>query len=76
MLFTYFYFMYRKKKKPGLCLQLAPNTLALNLQLFCQQIYKNNPLCFGSKYVFFIGAAKKNSCFSELACNFIVLLLT
>ena len=77
MLFTYFYFMHRKKKRQTCSyLQLAANTLALNPQLFCQQIYKNNPLCFGSKYVFFIGAAKKNICFSELACNSIVLLLT
>ena len=41
MLFTHFYFMQRKKQKPILHLQQAENILALNPQVFCQQINKN-----------------------------------
>ena len=40
MLFTHFYLVQGKKEKPGLCLQQAGNTLALN-PLSCQQIDKN-----------------------------------
>ena len=43
MLLTHFYLMEGKKKKPGLYLQQAGNTLALNSQLFCQEIDKKTP---------------------------------
>ena len=43
----------RKIKKAGLYLQQARNTLALNPQLFCQQIAKKHTLVKGTaKYVF------------------------
>ena len=43
MLFTKFYLMQGKKQKPGLYLQEAGNTLALNSYFFCQKIDKETP---------------------------------
>ena len=63
MVFKFYIFTLRKEKNRNLaCIsskQIA-NTLALNPQLFCQQIDKKHPLAKRTaKYVFFIGAAIK-----------------
>ena len=44
MLFTHFYLLSGEKIEAWLDLQQAGNTLALNPQLFCQQIDKKYPL--------------------------------
>ena len=56
MLFTHFYLMSEKQQKPGLYLQQAGNILALNPQIFCQQIDKKTPFDkMNCSMFFFIG---------------------
>ena len=50
----------------------VPNTLALNLQIFCQQIDKKNTLWWNkmlNMFFFFHKRSYKNGCYSELAYN-------
>ena len=56
MLFTHFYLMSEKQQKSGLYLQQAGNILALNPQIFCQQIDKKTPFDkMNCSMFFFIG---------------------
>ena len=66
----------KDRKKPGLYLQKARNTLASNQQLFCQQSDKNSHWLNELLNTLFNKWSYKNSCFSELAWNSSALVLT